>query len=163
MATNVLNPKTRSYEFFGPVGATLVSLAVPPITYLLYFGCSEASGGCPPRLDHTIPELIFSTFSSSDFWKGLWDTQAALIYFGWYAFCVVAWAVIPGDIVEGTTLRTGEKIRYKINGTRPFSFSSSLSVADCGAIFSVQHVPLGAWDCFGVHRSQWTRGVYLHL
>jgi len=121
MTTNVLNPKTKSYEFFGPVGAGLISLTVPPIVYLLYFGCSEASGGCPPRLDHTTPEIVLSALSSVDFWKGLWDTQAALIYFGWYAFCVTAWAVIPGDTVEGTTLRTGEKKTYKINGTIRFS------------------------------------------
>ena len=38
------------------------------------------------------------------------------MYFAWYAFCVVSWQVLPGDWVEGVTLRTGDKIQYKING-----------------------------------------------
>jgi len=38
------------------------------------------------------------------------------MYFAWYTFCVVSWKVLPGDWIEGVTLRTGGKIKYKING-----------------------------------------------
>jgi delta14-sterol reductase len=110
-----LNPRTTSYEFFGPLGALLVTLTVPPVIYALYFGCSEAAGGCPQDLP-TIPGQVAAALTNPLWWKGLWDTEASLIYLAWYVFCIVAWAILPGDLVEGTTLRTGEKKKYKING-----------------------------------------------
>jgi protein-S-isoprenylcysteine O-methyltransferase Ste14 len=108
------NPRTTSYEFLGPLGAFAISVGVPIITYALYFGCSETTGGCPPELT-SIDERILASVTNLDWWKGLWDTEAALIYLGWYTFCVVAWAVLPGDQVDGTTLRTGGRKQYKIN------------------------------------------------
>jgi len=111
-----LNPQTAHYEFLGPPGAFAISVGVPIATYLLYFGCSEKAGGCPPNLD-LASEHVLNAVTNLDWWKGLWDTEASLIYFSWYAFCVVAWAVLPGDQVAGTTLRTGGKKQYKINGT----------------------------------------------
>lgn len=111
-----LNPRTTKYEFFGPPGALFVTLSVPITTYALYFGCSEASGGCPPQLS---TETILAALNDPKWWKGLWDTEAAFLYLGWYAFCVAAWFVLPGDWVEGVTMRTGEKKKYKINGEWP--------------------------------------------
>jgi delta14-sterol reductase len=112
-----LNPRTTSYEFLGPPGAFLITLGVPAITYALHFGCSDNSGGCPPPLSTLTGDRIIQSLSDPNFWKGLWDAQATLIYFAWYAFCVVAWFVLPGDWVLGVKLRTGERIKYKINGT----------------------------------------------
>lgn len=109
-----LNPPTTSYEFLGPPGALFVTLIVPFFSYALYFGCREGTG-CPPNI-HAIPDNFVSALSNWDWWIGLWDTQAALMYLAWYTFCVVAWAVLPGDYVEGTTMRNGEKKKYKING-----------------------------------------------
>jgi len=59
---------------------------------------------------------IFDALQKPEFWKSLWDTEAALMYLGWYAFCVVAWLVLPGDWIEGTLMRNGKKMKYKING-----------------------------------------------
>ncbi|KAF8154395.1 ergosterol biosynthesis ERG4/ERG24 [Pholiota molesta] len=116
-----LNPKTTHYEFLGPPGAFAISFGVPFITYALYFGCSEAGGGCPPSLSlDSLKQQVTTALSDPAWWKGLWDTEAALIYLAWYAFCVVAWAILPGDIVEGTTLRDGRKIKYKINAFSTF-------------------------------------------
>lgn len=112
-STTVLNPRTTHYEFLGPPGALLVTVFVPITAYALYFGCSETSGGCPPRISYP---AVIDTLSDPSFWKSLWDTQAALIYLGWYAFCVLAWAILPGDWVEGSQLRDGGKKLYKING-----------------------------------------------
>lgn len=110
--TDTLNPRTKGYEFLGPPGALFVTLSVPITTYALFFGCSEQTGGCPPPVD---TQLIVHYLTSAEFWKSLWDTEATLTYLGWYAFCVAAWAVLPGDWVEGTPLRTGGKQKYKIN------------------------------------------------
>ncbi|KAJ7773363.1 ERG4/ERG24 ergosterol biosynthesis protein [Mycena metata] len=128
-AANELNPRTTTYEFLGPPGAFLISLGVPLTTYALYFGCSEHSGGCPPAL---VPARISLALSDPAWWKGLWDTQAALMYLGWYAFCIAAWAILPGDRVEGTTLRTGGKKVYKINAFSTFLLALGLT---SGAIY----------------------------
>lgn len=109
-----LAPRTTSYDFFGPPGALFVTLTVPAITYGLYFGCSE-SNGCTPNLS-TISDQIVASVTDPDWWISLWDTQASLIYLAWYAYTVVAWFVLPGDWIQGTTLRTGEKKSYKLNG-----------------------------------------------
>jgi len=39
-----------------------------------------------------------------------------LVYLAWYTFCVVSWAVLPGDWVEGLPLHNGQRMEYKING-----------------------------------------------
>ena len=113
-ALTVLNPRTTSYEFFGPIGALAVSLGVPTLAYALYFACNEQNG-CPPTDTVLIHNLVNSVQTLS-WWKGLWDTEATLMYLAWYAFCIVAWFILPGDWVQGTTLRTGGKVSYKING-----------------------------------------------
>ena len=45
-----LNPRTTTYEFFGPPGALAVTILTPLTVYSLYYGCSEETGGCPPSL-----------------------------------------------------------------------------------------------------------------
>src|SRR5260221_10283323 len=112
MSEQELNPKTKHYEFLGPPGAFLISIGVPITAYSLYFGCSEAPG-CPPNSG----ALILHALTTLDWWKGLWDTQATIAYFAWYAFCVLSWAILPGDVVTGTQLRNGRTQLYKINGT----------------------------------------------
>jgi Delta14-sterol reductase len=115
MSSTTLNPRSTTYEFFGPPGALFVTLAVPITIYGLYFGCSEQTGGCPPSPPNIVPSII-DAVGNLKWWKSLWDTQATIMYFAWYAFCVVSWKVLPGDWIEGVTLRTGGKIKYKING-----------------------------------------------
>ncbi|THH20554.1 hypothetical protein EW146_g838 [Bondarzewia mesenterica] len=116
-----LNPRTTSYEFLGPLGAFAVSFGVPVLTYALYFSCNEASGGCPPTPLSSLLPLVQQALSDPEWWKGLWDAQAAVMYLGWYAFCVLAWAILPGDWVQGSQLRNGKYQHYKIN-----AFSTSL-------------------------------------
>jgi len=112
-----VNPSTKGYEFLGPPGAFFITLAVPIVTYSLYFSCSERSGGCPPYLPfETLKHNTLHALTSRIWWESLWDSQAALLYLAWYTFCVISWAVLPGDWVEGVVLRTGERKKYKING-----------------------------------------------
>ena len=112
--TGGLNPKSTPYEFGGPLGASVIILIVPILVYSLYFGCSDQNG-CPSPFV-SVRNLDISTFGNPNFWKGLWDTEATLAYLTWYAFCVVSWAVLPGDWVEGLPMRDGRRMKYKING-----------------------------------------------
>jgi hypothetical protein len=125
-----INPRTTHYEFLGPPGTFALIFLVPVIVYALYFGCSEATGGCPPHA-LTLLDDISRAVQSPAWWKSLWDTEATLMYCAWYTFCVITWFILPGDWVEGVNLRTGGKKKYKINGelsriwSQPSSHSSS--------------------------------------
>jgi len=115
----------------GPPGAFLITIGVPMMTYLLYFGCSESAGACPPSYVLS-PSLLAAhvqeAVTDAKFWGSLWDTEAALIYLAWYAFCVVAWAILPGDWVEGSTMRNGLKKKYKINAFSTFLLALGITV-----------------------------------
>jgi Delta14-sterol reductase len=112
----VLGPRTKHYEFGGPLGVLFVTIVSPLIVYALYFSCSEQAGGCP-SLDHSaLLASLGDAIMDLKWWQSLWDTKAILIYLGWYAFCVVSWMVLPGNWIEGAELRTGERKRYKMNG-----------------------------------------------
>jgi len=151
-----LNPRTKHYEFLGPPGALAITLLVPITTYALYFGCSEAAGGCPPPLS-TLSDDVLRAFQSPAWWKSLWDTDATIIYFAWYAFCVVAWFFLPADWVDGVMLRTGVKKQYKINGMlRSLFYQLFLSLR-----VSLFHVPTHAWPCVWLHLP--LRSPILHI
>lgn len=110
-----LNPRTTHYEFLGPPGALAVTVGVPFMAYALYFMCNERSGSCPPPISTMILNLS-EAITDPEFWSGLYDPTAFALYFGWYAFCVAAWVILPGDWIPGTQLRNGQYQRYKING-----------------------------------------------
>ncbi|KAK7061207.1 glycosyltransferase family 2 protein [Favolaschia claudopus] len=122
--SSVVSTQASNYEFLGPPGALLLCTGVPITTYALYFGCSEESGGCPPKF---VPNEIFAALSDPEWWKALWDTQTTLPFIAWITFCVTAWAVLPGDRVTGTILRTGERKVYKINAFSTFVLTLGLA------------------------------------
>lgn len=121
---HVLNPRTTSYEFLGPPGTFLISTLVPFFTYVFAYGCSETAGGCP-RSFYELPTSFMQTVTDVDWWKAQWDPHGFAAYFAWYAFTVVAWAVLPGEWVEGLPLRTGQKLKYKINGACFYVFEET--------------------------------------
>ena len=122
-----LSPRSKHYEFLGPPGALFIILAVPTTAYSLYFGCSETSGGCLPPLDTLWPRIQTSV-QDKQWWLTLFDLEATYYYLAWYAFCVAAWLILPGDWVEGTLMRNGHRKQYKINGK--YNTPSSLVIAN---------------------------------
>ncbi|KAF7790592.1 hypothetical protein EIP86_001548 [Pleurotus ostreatoroseus] len=126
-----LNPRTKGYEFMGPLGALFITLSVPTTLYALSFGCSEEGGGCPPSLETLWSRTVVSVFDP-DWWKSLWDTKASIMYAAWYTFCIVAWLVIPGNWIEGTPIRDGTKKTYKINAFSTFLLTMAIA---CGIIW----------------------------
>lgn len=138
-----LNPRTTRYEFLGPVGAFLIVIGVPATMYGLYFGCSEQTGGCSPAFDATAVGVALSSWT---WWKGLWDTEAALAYLVWYAYVVVAWLVLPGEWIEGTVMRDGRRKKYKINGTC-LQFPLDCADLNVHGVSSVPHCITGTRCC----------------
>lgn len=111
-------PHSEEYEFMGPPGALGISVLVPFFTYFFALGCDER--GCPPTPVIPFFEQGFRAALTYDFWSSLWDTKAMAVYLAWYAWIVIAWATIPGPWVEGSKLRNGEKLFYKINGEQNY-------------------------------------------
>ena len=154
-----LNPKSTSYEFLGPPGAFLITVGVPILTYVLYFACNESS--CPPPLASLYPSLV-EAVSDPAFWWKLWDSKAFTVYYVWYACCLVAWAVLPGDWVQGTQLRNGQYQQYKINGTiLPFLFFFLKLMTNFWN--SVVHKPSGPRYLHGLHLTLWCRVIHILL
>lgn len=114
-------PRTHHYEFLGPPGALGISVLVPVFTYFFAFGCDER--GCPSMPVGPFLREGLKQMQTWQFYADLWDTKASIAYLAWYAWCVVCWAVLPGQWLEGTTLRNGEKLWYKINGEQRLSAS----------------------------------------
>ena len=129
---NMLNPKSTEFEFGGPVGAAAVSILTPFFSYLLYFGCNEKVGcSILPRYPEVIAHDLVQGIKASFF-----DWHAWAVYFGWYAFCIIAWAVLPGQKVKGTDLRNGKKLEYKLNAFATFlaaAIFSAVIIATQGA------------------------------
>ncbi|CAE6415346.1 unnamed protein product, partial [Rhizoctonia solani] len=67
--------------------------------------------------------------SNVDWWKSVFDVEATIAYFTWYTFLVAAWYVLPGEWVQGTELRTGDRKKYKFNGLSTFLLNLGLVIA----------------------------------
>lgn len=158
-STSSLNPRTTSYDFLGPPGALAISLGVPFLIYGLYFGCNETSGGCIPPVELTLANLQYA-FTHTSWWTKLWDTEATLLYLAWYAFTVVSWFMLPGDWVEGVTMRTGEKKRYKINGATHILATIYLR-ADKTNLYSFLYYAACIGSNWGLHLCFWSRIVHV--
>lgn len=111
-SADVLAPKSEHWEFGGPLGCLFVTTSVPVTTYALFYFCNEENGCSVPPQDWRAALAQMSAGVAKSFFDG----KAWAIYFAWYAFCVLAWAFIPGPWVDGVELRTGVKLQYKING-----------------------------------------------
>jgi delta14-sterol reductase len=157
-----LNPKTTSYEFLGPPGALAITFGVPALAYVLYFACNESSGGCPPPIQSLYPSLV-QAVSDPAFWWKLWDPKAFAIYYSWYAFCLLTWAVLPGDWVQGTQLRNGKYQQYKINGAIFIIYSQNFFGLELTGRVSVLHMSYGPWPFYWLHRTIWSRVVHVLL
>ncbi|KAM0753211.1 ERG4/ERG24 ergosterol biosynthesis protein [Meredithblackwellia eburnea MCA 4105] len=109
-------PPSLHYEFGGPLGALGVTLAVPFFSYWLAFACTPDA--CPRW---PLASLVdwhaqgLRDLQTAQWWSGFWSWEATAVYFGWYTWTVLCWALLPGQVVEGTVMRDGNKLAYKMN------------------------------------------------
>lgn len=108
-----LNPKTTSYEFLGPVGA-FGFITVLPALVLFFACCCDATGYPSKRFMQDWKGFLFS-----EIWiKRLIDPVAMAVYLGFIGFLVVLYYVLKADIVPGTVLRNGQRLKYRLNGKK---------------------------------------------
>ncbi|XP_072031772.1 delta(14)-sterol reductase TM7SF2-like isoform X2 [Amphiura filiformis] len=99
-------PKTACYdrEFPGPIGVLVVILVLPIHAFYLYFACNEKN--CA---------FAFPTVISLD-WFDYYDITAYGIVVGWMVFQFILHMIPIGRVVRGAPLRTGECLKYRLNG-----------------------------------------------
>ncbi|KAG1462183.1 hypothetical protein G6F46_003690 [Rhizopus delemar] len=111
--TQTRNPKTNNYEFGGVFGAAAMMLFLPLLVILLSYAC-DREGGYSPFLRG------YQALKSFELSHGLeqiknWNYGSALWYLGIVCQLAIFSTVTPGEEVEGTLLRDGSRLKYKLN------------------------------------------------
>lgn len=100
------------------IGTFLLTLVLPPLCYVFAFACNDVTGCPAPSLLHPY-SLTLDKLKQDVGWPGftgLIHGRAFLATLGWYGLTFVLWAVLPAQVVQGTELRSGGRIKYRMNG-----------------------------------------------
>ncbi|EGG12616.1 uncharacterized protein MELLADRAFT_114812 [Melampsora larici-populina 98AG31] len=114
-----LNPTTLHYEFGGKIGAFGISLSVPFFTYWMNIVCNKS----------TECRLSYPIFDLPTLWSqtNLFSLEVCAVYLGWYFYIMTCWCLLPGRRVQGTILRDGSRLTYKINAFATFLCTCALT------------------------------------
>eukprot|EP00929_Paragymnodinium_shiwhaense_P113945 TRINITY_DN82260_c0_g1_i1.p1 TRINITY_DN82260_c0_g1~~TRINITY_DN82260_c0_g1_i1.p1 ORF type:complete len:429 (+),score=45.08 TRINITY_DN82260_c0_g1_i1:65-1351(+) len=130
------------YEFGGPIGACGIMLGLPIVIYFLFFSCAgtqvDGQSWCVPGVDLTslsnvqIPPL-----------EQFFSMSALLLFVGWFAFQVCLERCLPGDVVKGVVLKTGDRLDYPMNGHLAFWVSLlAVCIGSCLAAGRLSLAPM---------------------
>lgn len=106
--SGILNPKTEHFEFGGPFGALAVVVCLPLLVFVLAVACDSTyclGPDGPSGLLDRLPSL-----------RSAVTAEALYVLLAWMALQVGLAIVLPGPWVEGVKLRTGQTLKYKLNG-----------------------------------------------
>ena len=109
----LLAPRTKQYEFLGPVGTFLMTLGLPTVVYGLCVMCSAED--CSLRLHPSLPKFL-----------ELWHPHALLVILLWMGFHAAIYLSPLGKTAKGTRLRDDTRLKYKVNGIHAFVISHVL-------------------------------------
>ncbi|AMD22109.1 HGL231Wp [Eremothecium sinecaudum] len=125
MSKAVLNPRTKTYEFYGVPGTLAITIGLPALTVLL---------NQLIRTDYHI-EGFFRNFQWEEVWNQLkpfsyyiYNRQLWTYYSAWFITLALLDLPLPGRKVKGVTLRDGTQLTYLLNG---ISMSVSLVLVLC--------------------------------
>ncbi|KAI9497841.1 ergosterol biosynthesis ERG4/ERG24 [Zychaea mexicana] len=125
-----LNPKTEHYEFGGPFGAFAMITLLPVLVLAFAFGCDSTGYDPLHRLYAFASDIVQGNFS----WEMLsslaasWKPSSLLWFLGFLAQIITYSIAMPGETVQGTKLRDGTRLTYKLN---------ALSAAQTGFMISM--------------------------
>lgn len=137
-----LNPRTTHFEFGGPLGALAVVVFLPVLVFVLAIGCDSTYCLGPDGLTGLIerfPMLARKAVSA----------EAMVVILCWIGLQIALAIALPGPWVDGTKLRTGETLKYKINGHLSFWISMLIMghawprFAPDGSLAGLGPVPMG--------------------
>lgn len=109
-------PKTSTYEFFGPPGVALLTVLLPAVVLGLYTQCN-AENDCSLRGFTRLPTT-----------SELWHPHAFLIIVLWFLFHALIYLLPHGKVLQGTKLRNGKRLKYRINALHAFALSHIIFV-----------------------------------
>ena len=111
------------FEFFGPIGAFFIIFGLPLVIFMLYYTCNKdiclrfETLTSLSSLSKYYDRLVRSLPTS---WKQIINIEAVYIYVGWMIFHIVCERLLPGETVEGVTLKNGQKLKYVMSGHLQF-------------------------------------------
>ncbi|KAK4982033.1 c-5 sterol desaturase, partial [Elasticomyces elasticus] len=124
------------------IGASLITFGLPIGCYAFAFLCNDISG-CPvPSLLHP-SNLTLDKLKRETGWPGftgLLNTETVIATLGYYLFSLALYALLPGQEVQGTELRSGGRLKYKFNAF--YSALFTLVVAFAGTVAQGSDFPL---------------------
>jgi protein-S-isoprenylcysteine O-methyltransferase Ste14 len=106
-------------HFGGPMGAASLTFLVPAITFYLWAAIAEHDGQLwlPSSLAEALAMFPAPT------------PRAAMIFAAWLVLQVGLGIAVPGSVVTGGPLPSGERLQYRLNGLACFAISLALLVA----------------------------------
>lgn len=108
-----LNPVTKEFEWFGPIGATFLVLSLPLTTIVLNALCG------PDACDLLIAD--FMTPISNEIARSIPALPWVLaVETAWILFHCVFYLLPIGERVKGGALRNGKKLTYNMNAIHAF-------------------------------------------
>ena len=130
---------TFPFEFGGAIGAAGIMVGLPVVMYVLYFTCgglADEAGAhewcLASPFDPAEVQRLRSRIGAlpSSVVGELWSWRACWIFATWFAFQVLLERLLPGEDVEGSLLKDGSRLKYRLNGHLAF-WVSLLFVATC--------------------------------
>ena len=109
-SSSPLNPTTTHLEFMGPLGALSMTLGLPSVVLALYLLCGP--DGCS-----------LTVFPSLPGWSDLFHPLAFAVFLGWFLIQLLLSLFPLGRVVEGTRLRDGSRLKYRLNGFAALVFT----------------------------------------
>ncbi|ELR10071.1 erg24, C-14 sterol reductase [Pseudogymnoascus destructans] len=121
----------HGYEFAGPPGAFAISFLLPIVVYITNFVCNDIYG-CPIPSVLDPKTLTWDKIKTETGWPG-WNGIVSFEATGWvlayYFLSLVLHRFLPGQIVEGTELAIGGRLKYKFNTLSSSIFTVVLLLA----------------------------------
>jgi len=112
-ASSKLNPRTSDYEFAGPIGAFAMIIGLPAA--VLFFATFCDATGFPSQNFWNISLDNLRVWLSWENIKNNVNPWAFAWYNGFVLYLAVLSVSLPGNKVDGTKLRDGRVLQYKIN------------------------------------------------
>ncbi|RKP23271.1 ERG4/ERG24 ergosterol biosynthesis protein [Syncephalis pseudoplumigaleata] len=124
-----LNPPTRTREFLGAPGAAAVFVLCHLVLLSFYIACAPSTtcgqGEGVTWLLTTSVKLLAGTYT-------LYNPTSLTLYALWLLWLVALFHIVPGRWVNGTRLRNGTTLSYKINALP----SLIITLATCVAVLA---------------------------
>ncbi|KAM8938904.1 delta(14)-sterol reductase TM7SF2 isoform 2-T2 [Pelodytes ibericus] len=115
MADKNKMPRTREFEFGGPIGSSLLIFVIPATVLYLLVTCNTKDASVL-RLPGPLPPL-----------ESLWDCFAVKIVLVWISLQAVLYMLPMGKVTEGITLRDNTRLKYRINAFQAMIVSGILA------------------------------------